>query len=102
MRIEAGREADLAPGQARKLDVSPPIALIRGESGAFYAVDDTCTHATASLSMGFVDGEQIECPLHMGMFCLKTGQPTAPPVTDPIKVHLVSVIDGVVYVDVER
>ena len=29
--------------------------------GEFYAVDDTCTHAGASLSEGIIDGSTVSC-----------------------------------------
>ena len=53
------RRDELEDGQVRKV-VSPsgcPIAVYRVE-GQFYAMHDTCTHATASLSEGeIVDGD---------------------------------------------
>ena len=48
------------------------IALgnLRGE---FFAVDDVCTHAYASLSEGGLVGDELECPLHGGCFDPLTG-----------------------------
>ena len=33
-------------------------------NGKYYAMEDVCPHADALLSQGFVEGEEIECPLH--------------------------------------
>ena len=61
--------------------------------GQFYATDDICTHAYASLADGYVEGELIECPLHGGCFDIKTGKAMTPPVTEDLKTYEVK-IDG--------
>jgi 3-phenylpropionate/trans-cinnamate dioxygenase ferredoxin subunit len=96
--IRACLQADLAPGDSRKLDVEPPVALFRTEGG-WFAIDDLCTHGKASLSEGFLDGEVIECPLHMGQFSLADGKPLCPPLTKPVRTHKVVLVDDVVFVD---
>lgn len=102
MRLEVCKDSEIGVGETRKLEVSPPIAVIRGESGELFAIDDTCSHAEASLSEGFVEGDQIECPLHMAMFCLKTGKACSPPASKPVATHKIVIEDGTVFVDVER
>ena len=32
--------------------------------GEYYAMDDICSHAYASMSDGYIEGDCIECPLH--------------------------------------
>lgn len=75
-----------------------PIAVFRSE-GTLYAVDDTCTHGQASLADGWLEGGEIECPVHQGRFCLKTGRPLCFPVTEPIRTYGVTERDGLVYVE---
>ena len=55
--------------------------------GELYATDDICTHAYARLSEGWLDRNEIECPLHAGRFDVKTGTATAPPCVDPVKTY---------------
>jgi len=50
-----------------------PIALVKTESGVF-AVSNTCTHAEASLTEGFVMENWIECPLHQARYDLASGE----------------------------
>ena len=50
-----------------------PVALCRTEQG-LYAVANTCTHAEARLTEGFVMDDSIECPLHQARFSLATGE----------------------------
>jgi 3-phenylpropionate/trans-cinnamate dioxygenase ferredoxin component len=45
----------------------------------YYALEDVCPHAYALLSQGFVDGEEIECPLHGAKFHIPTGKCTKEP-----------------------
>ncbi|WP_371827992.1 Rieske 2Fe-2S domain-containing protein [Rhodococcoides fascians] len=49
------------------------------------------------LSDGYVDGDRIECALHLAQFCIKTGKVAAPPATTSVAVYPVEVVDGVVY-----
>lgn len=46
----------------------------------FYATGNICTHAEALLSDGVLDGCEIECPLHMGRFDIRTGEALTSPV----------------------
>jgi 3-phenylpropionate/trans-cinnamate dioxygenase ferredoxin subunit len=48
-------------------------------NGKHYALEDVCPHAYALLSQGFVDGEEIECPLHGAKFHIATGKCTKEP-----------------------
>jgi 3-phenylpropionate/trans-cinnamate dioxygenase ferredoxin subunit len=48
-------------------------------AGKHYALEDVCPHAYALLSQGFVDGEEIECPLHGAKFHIPTGKCTKEP-----------------------
>jgi 3-phenylpropionate/trans-cinnamate dioxygenase ferredoxin subunit len=52
--------AALAPGDAVRLDTSPPIAVFHTEDGELFALDDTCTHQDASLADGWVEGCEVE------------------------------------------
>jgi nitrite reductase/ring-hydroxylating ferredoxin subunit len=69
--------------------------------GTVYATHDICTHAHASLAEGFIDGENIECPLHQGLFHIPTGKAVGAPVTDDIRTYPVKIVDGKVSVSTE-
>ena len=64
-----------------------PISVKVGEreigiyalNGRYYALEDVCPHAYALLSQGFVEGEEIECPLHGAKFHIPTGKCTREP-----------------------
>ena len=91
----------LKQGQAQSVVLSSgdEILLVRvGEQ--VFAVQSTCTHQETWLDMGRVLPEsfEIECPLHDGRFDLRSGQPTNPPVTEPIKTYAVRLDGDAVFV----
>jgi nitrite reductase/ring-hydroxylating ferredoxin subunit len=64
--------------------------------GTIYATHDTCTHGQASLADGFIEGEDIECPLHQGKFHSPTGKAVGAPCTEDIRSFAVKVENGAV------
>lgn len=60
-------------GTLRVAVAGEPVCLYRVD-GVIHATHDTCTHAQASLSEGYVDGDCIECPLHQAVFHIPTGE----------------------------
>lgn len=95
--VRACSALDLEPGTMRAFVVNGVRVAIYNVDGVFYATDDTCTHARASLSEGFLDGPMVECPLHQGTFDVRTGQPTAPPCTVAIRTYEVRVQDSEIF-----
>lgn len=75
------------------------IAVYRAD-GNIYATSDKCTHGDAYLSEGIVVGTVIECPLHQGRFCVKTGNALSAPASGTIKTYETKVDDGKIYVRV--
>jgi 3-phenylpropionate/trans-cinnamate dioxygenase ferredoxin component len=89
--------ADLPAGEAIRVEGQVPIAVFNAD-GELYAIDDTCTHQDASLADGYLEGCEVECPLHASSFDLRTGKVSGPPAKTPVRTHRVSVEDGTIYV----
>ena len=68
---------------------------------AVYATDNLCTHGNARLCEGFLDGHEIECPLHQGKFDVRNGQPLCGPVTQALRSYPVKIKDGRVYLQLD-
>lgn len=49
---------------ARVRVLGQQFVLFRDESGAAHCLHDTCSHRGASLSMGKMNGNNVECPYH--------------------------------------
>ena len=73
------------------------IALLRDDDGCVWALNNTCTHAEASLAEGWIEDGYVECPLHSSKFCLKTGAVQGLPATRDAVAHRVEVSDGEIY-----
>ena len=66
----------------------------------YFVTEDACSHGPGSLSEGFVEDCQVECPFHHGKFDLRTGRPTAAPCEVPIKVWKPIVQGGSIFIDI--
>ena len=75
-----------------------PLALYNVE-GAVYCTDNLCTHAEAFLSDGYLEGHEIECPLHGARFDIRNGRVLCQPATKDIATYPVKVEDGDVLAD---
>ncbi len=87
-------------GEARKVEAGELTLAVFNVDGAFYVTNDACTHGPGSLSEGFLDGDQIECNFHQGVFNVRTGEVVQPPCVVPVKTYTTVVEDGVVYIEV--
>jgi naphthalene 1,2-dioxygenase system ferredoxin subunit len=65
--------------------------------GVPYATDNVCTHGAGSLCEGYLEGFEIECPLHQGRFDIRNGQPRCAPVTEALRSYPVRIEGGRVY-----
>lgn len=68
------------------------IALCRVD-GAFYAIDDVCTHDGGPLDQGELQDNFVECPRHGAKFDVTTGRAVVLPAVRPVKTYRVEV-DG--------
>ncbi|HEX7868265.1 MAG TPA: non-heme iron oxygenase ferredoxin subunit [Variovorax sp.] len=69
--------------------------------GSIYATDNICTHGHARLCEGFLEGHEIECPLHQGTFDVRNGAPTCAPVTEAIRSYPVKIEGGRVFLSLD-
>ena len=100
--VTVAKTGDLKPGEMTYVEVDDvPICLINLD-GEYHALNDVCTHQEASLSDGTIDGDEIECPLHGGVFDIRTGAPVAFPVVVPVEKYRVRVVDDEVQVSVRE
>jgi nitrite reductase/ring-hydroxylating ferredoxin subunit len=91
--------ADLAPGTVKSFEVGDEIVAVYNIDGTFYATEARCTHATADLADGILEGDVIECSLHFGAFHVPTGKAVQAPCFTDLKTFRTEVKDGQVFVD---
>jgi nitrite reductase/ring-hydroxylating ferredoxin subunit len=98
-RIRLCSVADVAGGEALKVETHGLTLAVFNLDGEFHVTDDQCTHGPGSLSEGFIDGDCVECNFHQGVFNIRTGAVVQPPCIVPIKTYPVTVDAGSVYID---
>lgn len=100
--VEAAREADVPADEGLFVQLGGKrIALFRADD-AIYAIGDTCPHTgDGQLSLGFLDGAVIECPLHQACFDLRTGKVLQGPATEDVPTYEVRVEAGAVMLKIE-
>ena len=75
-QILAGPISEFPSGSMSKVEAEGLDVLLVNLDGTYYAVDDTCTHAGASLSEGTMDGCSLVCGWHGAQFDCTTGKLT--------------------------
>lgn len=100
--IDVAAVADFPPGSRRTLDAAgTPIAVFNVD-GAYYAIEDLCTHEAETLSGGRLEGCEIVCPRHQARFSLRTGAALCPPAYEAVATFPVRVASGRVQVRDDR
>jgi naphthalene 1,2-dioxygenase system ferredoxin subunit len=93
-------DADAVPEEdVIAVQVAGKEVALYGVDGDVFATDNICTHGHARLCDGFLEGGEIECPLHQGRFDVRTGKAMCAPLTDDIRAYPVKIENGRVFVD---
>ena len=58
------------------------------------------TYCIYRLEDGLVMDDEIECPMHQGIFNIKTGKAISPPVCEDLKTYSVKVEEGKIYIQI--
>tara|TARA_B110000495_G_C22769586_1_gene450414 strand:- start:110 stop:430 length:321 start_codon:yes stop_codon:yes gene_type:complete len=66
----------------------------------FYATDGICTHESVHLEEGLVMDGEIECPMHQGIFDIKSGKAISPPACNDLKTYNVKVEENKIYIQI--
>ncbi|MEY2872853.1 MAG: hypothetical protein RLZZ373_224 [Pseudomonadota bacterium] len=99
--IDALSAADLPADDVMGLAVAGRDIAVYTVGDEVYATDNLCTHGHARLCDGFLDGHEIECPLHQGKFDVRDGQPMCAPVTEAVRSYPVKVEGGRVFLQLD-
>src|ERR1700722_6844725 len=95
-------QADIAPDAVQAFEVEDRQLAVFNIAGKFYVTDDECTHASASLADGMLEGTTIECAVHLGAFNVVTGAVEAPPCAVALRTYKVVLQGDDVCVDLDR
>lgn len=69
--------------------------------GEVYATDNLCTHGQARLCDGFLEGHEIECPLHQGRFDIRDGRALCAPLDADVRSYPVRMDEGRIWLRID-
>ena len=81
------------------VDIAGKSLALYQVDGAICATDNLCTHGNARLCDGFLEGHEIECPLHQGKFDIRNGKAMCAPLTEDVRTYPVRIEGSRVFVD---
>ncbi len=94
--------AELPLGGKKLTEIDGRAIALFNVDGAYYAIDDVCTHDGGPLAEGELIGCEIHCPRHGARFDVRTGRPLSMPAFEPVAVHQVSVRGDDIYVAINE
>lgn len=80
------------------VEINGSVVAVFKVDNEFFAIQNRCSHAEASLSEGEVYDCKVECPLHGAEFDLKTGEALTLPATKPVATYTAEVNENSVLV----
>ena len=88
----------LPPGDYAQTEIDGVIVAVFNVGGAYYAVEDVCTHDGGGLAGGAIEDCTVICPRHGAKFCLRTGEALTPPAYEPVRTYQTRIHDGMIEV----
>ena len=85
------KTGEIDDGEAIQVQIGRKEIALYNLGGTYYATDDICSHAYASLADGYLEDGQIECPLHGARFDLATGRVLGPPAETGVATYRVHI-----------
>ena len=96
-----GRE-EMLPGEFRVAYDGDTAIAVFNIDGAYYAIEDVCTHDGGELAGGPVEGFEVECLRHGARFDLRTGEALCAPAYTPTVVFPVKLEEDAVWTRDDR
>lgn len=100
--IRVARAKDIPDPGKQLLEVDDRLVALFHVGGAFYCLDDVCTHDGGPLAEGELCGYEIACPRHGAKFDIRDGRAVTMPATEDTVAHEVKVEDGQVFVRIKE
>ena len=83
--IEVGSTESIEEEDLIRFDHQDKTFCVYRLTDGFYATDGMCTHEAVHLEDGLVMDDEIECPMHQGIFNIKSGEALSPPACEDLK-----------------
>lgn len=96
---DAAAAEEVAEGETIGVAVDGHEIALYNVEGAIFATSNICTHGHAQLCEGYLEGHEIECPLHQGRFDVRSGKALCAPLIGDVRTYPIKVENGRVFVD---
>ena len=97
--LPAASASEVAVGKCVSRQVGQLDVLICNAKGAFYAVENRCSHLGKPLAGGRLIGTELTCPFHSASFDIRDGRNICFPASRPIRSFRTRLNNGVVEVE---
>ena len=71
--VTVAQVGEIPENEGRTFEVNDRLIAVFHTSEGYYAIDDLCPHAGASLGAGYVENCVVICPLHAWRFDVRDG-----------------------------
>jgi len=89
--VKVGRSAEVPDGRPEVFEIEDRHIAVYRLDGAYYAIEDICTHDGGPLAEGELEGQEVICPRHGARFDIKSGAATCMPAITPVESYPVRV-----------
>ena len=97
--VTVAKVGEIPPGGVKVLRIGDQEIAVFNVAGAYYAMDDICTHDGGPLAEGIIEDHVIECPRHGARFDIRTGAVLGMPATLPVTTYAVRIAGDEIQVD---
>lgn len=98
--IDVAARDDIPEDDVMGVDVGGKSLALYDVQGEVFATENICTHGHARLCDGFLEGFEIECPLHQGRFDVRSGKAMCAPLTEDLRSYPIRIEGGRVLVEI--
>jgi naphthalene 1,2-dioxygenase system ferredoxin subunit len=98
--IDIVSKADVPEEDVVGVEINAKSIALYQVDGEIFATDNICTHGNARLCDGFLEGHEIECPLHQGKFDIRSGKAMCAPLTEDIRTYPVKIEGDRVFIEI--
>ena len=98
--VKVGVQKDFLENRTTAVKAGDLNLCVARWDGGFYAFDEYCTHAAATLADSDIEEGKVSCPLHGAKFSVTTGAALTLPAVESVKMYDVKVEGEDVFVNI--
>lgn len=101
MYVKIAKTSDIPDPGKQYFEIDDQLVVLFHLDGAYYCLEDVCTHDGGPLGDGELDGNSIVCPRHGAKFDIMTGKALTMPATKATQTYPVKVEGDDVLIEID-